>query len=119
MSRARHNAGGGLKPAPGNAAVVREAKASRPDGRIGGAENATKVQDIGGIKPVDRLDRKRGGAAKWVQGAIKRPGALHESLGVPEGEKIPDAKLEKAEKSSNPTLRKRAVLAETMKHFKH
>lgn len=55
---------------------------------------------------------------KWIQGAIKHKGALHESLHVPEGKKIPTAKLKKAEHSKNPTTRKRAVLAETLKGFK-
>ena len=52
---------------------------------------------------------------KWIQGAIKKPGALKESLHVKKGEKIPAAKLKKAEHSKNPTTRKRAVLAETLK----
>ena len=52
---------------------------------------------------------------KWIQGAIKKPGALRESLHVKKGEKIPSAKLKKAEHSKNPTTRKRAVLAETLK----
>lgn len=51
----------------------------------------------------------------FIQSAIKHPGALHKSLHVPKGEKIPEAKLEKAAHSKNPTLRKRAVLAETLK----
>jgi hypothetical protein len=55
---------------------------------------------------------------KWIAGAIKKPGALHKSLGVPVGEKIPDSKIKKAEKSKSPTLRKRASLAETLKGFR-
>jgi hypothetical protein len=54
-------------------------------------------------------------AEKWIQKAIKKPGALHKSLHVKKGEKIPEAKLKKAERSKNPTTRKRAVLAETLK----
>lgn len=54
---------------------------------------------------------------KWIQGAIKHPNALHKTLGVPKGEKIPAKKLEKAAHSSNPTTRKRAVLAETLSHM--
>jgi hypothetical protein len=52
---------------------------------------------------------------KWIQGAIKHPGALHKELGVKKEEKIPEKKLEKAEHSKNPKLRKRAQLAETLK----
>lgn len=55
---------------------------------------------------------------KWIQGAIKKPGALHKSLGVPKGKKIPEEKLKKAEHSKNPKTRKRAQLAETLKHMK-
>lgn len=54
---------------------------------------------------------------KWIQSALKpsSKGKLHKELNVPEGKKIPAKKLEKAEHSKNPTLRKRAVLAETLK----
>jgi hypothetical protein len=61
---------------------------------------------------------KHGGkAGKWIQGAIEHKGALHKSLHVPAGEKIPAKKLAKAEHSSNPKLAKRAHLAETLKHL--
>jgi hypothetical protein len=52
---------------------------------------------------------------QFIQKAIKHPGALRKSLHVKEGEKIPEKKLEKAEHSKNPTMRKRAILAETLK----
>lgn len=52
---------------------------------------------------------------KWIQEAIKKPGSLRKSLHVKAGEKIPESKLKKAEHSKNPTTRKRAVLAETLK----
>lgn len=48
-----------------------------------------------------------------------KKGALHEELGVPEGEKISESKLNSAAHSSNPTLRRRAVLAKTMKSWHH
>jgi len=54
----------------------------------------------------------------WIAGAIKKPGALKKSLGVKKDEKIPAKLLKKAEHSSNPTTRKRAVLAETLRKFK-
>lgn len=47
-----------------------------------------------------------------------KKGALHETLHVPEGKKIPESKLKKAEHSKNPTTRKRANLAETLKGLK-
>lgn len=53
-------------------------------------------------------------AKHWIAGAIKHPGALHRELGVPQGQKIPAAKLAKAAHSKNPTERKRASLARTL-----
>jgi hypothetical protein len=52
---------------------------------------------------------------KWIQGAIKKPGALRKSLHVKEGNKIPEKMLNKAEHSKNATTAKRARLAETLK----
>ena len=54
---------------------------------------------------------------KWISGAIKHPGALHRELGVPQGKKIPTAKLAKAAKAGG-KLGQRARLAETLKGFK-
>lgn len=51
----------------------------------------------------------------WIFNAIKHPGKLHRELGVPEDKKIPAKKLAKAEHSKNPTIRKEANLAETLK----
>lgn len=45
-------------------------------------------------------------------------GALHRSLHVPMGKKIPMEKIEKAEHSKSPLLRKRANLAETYKKYR-
>lgn len=61
------------------------------------------------------MTRSQKMAEKWIQKAIKHKGALHKTLHVPEGKKIPESKLKKAEHSKNPTTRKRAVLAETLK----
>lgn len=55
---------------------------------------------------------------KFIQKAIKKPGALRKSLHVKEGENIPESKLKKAEHSKNPTTKKRAVLAETLKKLR-
>jgi hypothetical protein len=56
-------------------------------------------------------------AHKWIQSAIKHPGALHKELGVPEGKKIPAKKLAAAAKKPG-VEGKRARLAETLKGFK-
>lgn len=52
-------------------------------------------------------------AEKWIQKAIKKPGALHKDLGVPVGEKIPKKKLEKAAEKGG-KVGQRARLAETL-----
>ncbi len=58
-------------------------------------------------------------AKKWIKAATSNKGALHRKLGVPEGEKIPAAKMAAAAHSQNPTIRKEAALAHTLKGFKH
>ena len=42
-------------------------------------------------------------AEKWIQKAIKKPGALKQSLGVKKGEKIPAGKLAAAAKKPGVT----------------
>ena len=54
--------------------------------------------------------------AKWIAGAIKHPGALHKSLGVPMSKKIPTGKLAKAAKTPG-VIGKRARLAQTLGKF--
>jgi hypothetical protein len=56
-------------------------------------------------------------AEKWIANAIKKPGALRESLGVKKGQKIPEKKLAAAAKKTGVTG-KRARLAETLKKMK-
>jgi len=53
-------------------------------------------------------------AEHWMKEAFgENRGALHRELHVPEDQPIPASKLQKAEHSSNPLLRKRAVAGET------
>jgi len=80
------------------------------DGAIeeaGGFDKAFKI-----TKPVKKKD---GG---WIQGAIKKPGALRQQLGVKEGEKIPAKKLNAAAKEGG-KLGQRARLAKTLRGFKN
>lgn len=53
--------------------------------------------------------------ANWIQSAIRNKGALRKSLGVKAGRKISDKQLQRALHSKNPTTRKRAVLARTLR----
>jgi hypothetical protein len=50
---------------------------------------------------------------KWIQSAIKKPGALRSSLGAKKGKKIPKKKLMKAAKKGG-KLGQRARLAITL-----
>ena len=54
----------------------------------------------------------------WIANATKNKGGLHESLGIPEGKKIPAKKMAKAAKSKSPTIRKEIALAKTLKKMK-
>jgi hypothetical protein len=56
-------------------------------------------------------------AKNWIAGAIKKPGALHADLGVPQGKKIPAGKLKAAAKKSG-KVGQRARLVETLKGMK-
>ena len=62
--------------------------------------------------------KKKASPQKWIQGAIKHPGALREELHVPKGKKIPASKLKKAAKKKG-VEGKRARLAETLKKMHH
>jgi hypothetical protein len=55
--------------------------------------------------------------AKWIQGAIKHPGALHKELGVPEGKKIPLKKI-RAAASKGGKEGQRARLAITLRKIR-
>jgi hypothetical protein len=105
---------------------------------------STGIQTDGqsGIQRYDRPGRKWGGKSEnsrqhehkkdndeheWHEDGYKsggflagmKKGALHKEMGVKEGEKIPAKKLAKAAHSDNPTLRRRAILAQTMKKWHH
>ena len=56
-------------------------------------------------------------AEKWIQKAIKKPGALRASLGVKAGKTIPPKKLAAAAKAPG-KLGQRARFAQVLKGFK-
>ena len=60
---------------------------------------------------------KKGGSAKFIQSAIKKPGALRASMGVKKGEKIPAKKLAVAAKKPG-KMGQRARLAQTLSKLK-
>jgi hypothetical protein len=69
-----------------------------------------KLSGIVDLRPLKEDER-------WIQKAIKHPGALHKQLGVPAGEKIPAGKLSAAAEKGG-KLGKRARLAQTLRKLK-
>lgn len=57
-------------------------------------------------------------AKKFIKKAIRRQNALHEKLHVPKGQKIPEAKIEKAAGAKG-LLGQEARFAETLKGMHH
>jgi hypothetical protein len=59
---------------------------------------------------------------KWIQGAIKRPGALRRKAGVKEGENIPQSKLASmaatAKRTGDTTTLRQVNLARTLKKMR-
>ena len=91
-----------------------------PSGSVPPAPPAAPKPPIAPSAPSPMSTGRKGhGVGNFIQGAIKHPGALHSELGVPQGQKIPAAKLNAAAHSSNPTERKRANLAKTLKKLNH
>ena len=66
-------------------------------------------------KQLGATSMAKGG--KWIQKAIKKPGALRKSLGAKPGKPIPAAKLAKAAKAKG-KLGQRARLAQTLKKMR-
>lgn len=71
--------------------------------------------------PISENRRDTGGDERdnhWIAGAIRHHGLLHDDLGVPQGQKIPEAKLEAALAGKyGPAAAKRARLAKTLEGF--
>ena len=113
-------AGGSFAP---NRAVQSSCKGGMVRDENGRCVMARKMKeggfpDLTGDNKVTQADVLKGrgvfkSGGNWIQGAIKKPGALRESLGVKKGEKIPKAKLTAAAKKGG-KLGQRARLAMTL-----
>lgn len=84
---------------------------------------AMKASKMPGAKTIRRKDNPddvtmyaKGGKLD-IKKAIKKPGALHEQMGVPKGKKIPAKALAKAAKAPG-KLGQRARFAQVLKGFK-
>jgi hypothetical protein len=57
-------------------------------------------------------------SGNWIAGAVKGgKGNLHRALHVPQGDIIPESKINKASHADNPKLAKEARLAKTLEHL--
>ena len=96
-------------------------------GLIGAGLTAAGIKIAKGIKENKPVRQARRAAKKnedliakeggWIKGAIKKPGALREQLGVKKGQTIPKAKLAAAAKKGG-KLGQRARLAITLGKMK-
>ena len=88
-------------------------------GRKKAATHAAKTgQKVENKKGGYTYKKKKSSNKNWIQGAVKRPGALRKKLGVKKGKTISAAQLNKAAKSSNPTTRRQANLAKTFRKMR-
>ena len=107
------------------AEAAKEAKLKEIVRRKGPLPHPTRAADEmiqAGDEAYDEVRRETRGAVEkkkggWISKAIKKPGALRQSLGVKKGEKIPAGKLAAAAKKPG-KMGQRARLAQTLKGFK-
>ncbi len=69
-------------------------------------------------KEIKMAKGKKKDNKKWIQKAIKRPGALRKKAGVKKDEKISISKLKSMSKSKNPRTKKQAQLALTFRKMR-
>ena len=96
--------------------IIAKRKLGTPEGK----EKIQRVVNRYNAVDVSEEPYKKGGVAKsgkWIQKAIKKPGALKKSLGVKGDKPIPASKLAKAAKAPG-KMGQRARLAQTLKKMK-
>lgn len=98
----------GGKAAPARTQGYATAPKDKGAGIAGGKDDSRDPVPMGKTK-------RRGG----IHIKAKNKGKLHAKLGVAKGKKIPKAKIERAENSSSPALRKEATFAENASHWNH
>jgi hypothetical protein len=96
-----------------NAKRKRIAAGSGEKMRKPGSEGAPTEEAFANSKKTAKM--AKGG--NFIQKAIKKPGALHEQMGIPKGKKIPAKALAKAAKAPG-KLGQRARFAQVLKGFK-
>lgn len=117
----KYQAGGVAKPAKRVGPVDPNGAYTKVQERTLADKKAPKVPLVKD-KELGATTMKKGGVVKakggkWIQKAIKKPGALRAQLGAKKGEPIPAAKLAAAAKKGG-KLGQRARLAQTLKGMK-
>ena len=64
---------------------------------------------------MDKKMKKKMSGKKWISKMGMKEGALHKMMGIPMDKKIPAKKMAKAAKSGSKLMKKRVVLAKTLK----
>lgn len=95
------------------AAGVTKSTKKAPD--IKGDFITVQKRTLGKMQTGGKVSKAEGG--KWIQKAIKKPGALRKQLGAKPGKPIPAGKLKAAAKKSG-KIGQRARLAITLKKMK-
>jgi hypothetical protein len=88
-----------------------------PEGSAGGEAEAGEEQDTVGEITFEQSQEIDETKKKWIQKAIKKPGALKKALHVPSDKKIPAGKLAAAAKKGG-KVGQRARLAMTLRKLK-
>lgn len=71
-------------------------------------------QSNGLIAASSKPQSSSSGGGKFIQAAIKHPGALHRAVGIPIGTKIPISTIRAATKSPDKDVARKARLALTL-----
>jgi hypothetical protein len=116
----KYQAGGVSKPAKRVGPIDPSGAWTKVHERTIAGAKAPKVSLVKD-KELGATEMKSGGKVakdgKWIQKAIKKPGALRAQLGAKKGEPIPAGKLAAAAKKPG-KLGQRARLAQTLKKMK-
>lgn len=117
-----YNKNGGVTKAKSSMKVKKKMQAGGVEGKQPkagmvdpkGAYTKVQMRTLGNMEHGGTMKAKGG---KWIQKAIKKPGALRAQLGAKPGKPIPAGKLAKAAKAPG-KLGQRARLAQTLKKMK-
>jgi len=101
--------------------IIASLSEKRSDGKISKKQFQSLVEGVENTSDKTLLEKtilteEKGKKKFWIQKAIKKPGSLHKALGVAKGKKIPAKKL-KVKESDSPSLKKKKVLAKTLKNI--